>query len=193
MDGSTVVPPAEAARTLTSIRETRKRTRAELRSYWYPLVVFGVLMLVSTPFFKLWDGAGVGAYWLVAAPAGMAAVARHYRRRELDAGLATAPRPYNVVAVCLVAACFALGFGGGIAGNDDVASFGPPLAVAVAYVVYAWLERSLLLLVLACVLAALTVALALGDIPHANQIAAAADGASLVLAGLLARARSPRP
>lgn len=193
MDGSAVVPPAEAARTLTSIRATRKRTRADLRSYWYPLVVFGVLTLLSTPFFEIWDGAGAGLYWLVAAPAGIAVVARHSRRRELSTGLAPAPRPYIVTAVCLVAACFALGFGGGIADEPDVANFGPPLAVAAAYLVYAWLERSVLLVVLACALAGLTVALALGDVARAIQIVALADGASFVLVGLLARTRSPSP
>ena len=192
MDRSAVVPPEEAARTLTSIRSTRERTRADRRSYWYPLVVFGVLTLLSTPFFELWHGAGAGAVWLVAAPAGIAVVARHYRRRELSVGLASAPRPYLVTAACLVAACFALGFGGGIAGEPDVANCGPPLAVAVAYVVYAWLERTALLALLACALAGLTIALALGDVGRANQIVAAADGASFVLVGLLARTRSPR-
>jgi hypothetical protein len=192
MDGSTTVPPDEAARTLMSIRSTRERTRADLRSYWYPLVIFGVLTLLSTPFFDLWDGAGAGVFWLVAAPAGMAAVARHYRRREFRAGLTVASRPYVVTAACLLTACFALGFGGGIAGNADVASFGPPLAVAVAYVVFAWLERSVLLALLAFALAGLTVALALADVARANQIVAAADGASFVLLGLLARTWTPR-
>lgn len=166
--------------------------RADLRAYWYPLVVFGVLTLLSTPFFELWDGAGAGLFWLVAAPAGIALVVRHYHRRELSVGLASAPRPYVVTAVCLVAACFALGFGGGIAGEPDVANFGPPVAVAVAYLVYAWLERTVLLALLAIALAGLTVALALGDIERANQIVAAADGASFVLVGLLARTWSPR-
>jgi hypothetical protein len=192
MDGSAVVPPDEAARTLTSIRATRERTRADLRAYWYPLVVFGVLTLLSTPFFELWDGAGAGLFWLVAAPVGIALVVRHYRRRELSVGLTSAPRPYVVTAVCLVAACFALGFGGGIADDPDVANFGPPLAVAVAYLVYAWLERTVLLALLACALAGLTVALAVGDIERANQIVAAADGASFVLVGLLARTWSSR-
>jgi hypothetical protein len=193
MDSSAVVPPEEATGTLTSIRSTRRRTRADLRSYWYPLVVFGVLTLLSSPFFELWDGAGAGLFWLVAAPAGIALVMRHYRHRELTVGLASAPRPYVVTAACLVAACFALGFGGGIAGEQDVASFGPPLAVSAAYLVYAWLERAALLALLAFALAGLTIALALGDVQRANQIVAAADGASFVLVGLLARTRSPRP
>jgi hypothetical protein len=192
MDGSAVVPPEEAAHTLTSIRAARERTRTDLRAYWYPLVVFGVLTLLSTPFFELWDGAGAGLFWLVAAPAGIALVTRHYRRRELSVGLASAPRPYVITAVCLVAACFALGSGGGIAGEPAVANFGPPLAVAVAYIVYAWLERAALLALLACALAGLAIALALGDVERANQILAAADGASFVLVGLLARTRGPR-
>lgn len=152
-----------------------------------------MLTLLSTPFFELWDGAGAGLFWLVAAPAGIALVMRHYRRRELTAGLASAPRPYVVTAACLVAACFALGFGDGIAGEQDVANFGPPLAVSAAYLVYAWLERAALLALLAFALAGLTIALALGDAQRANQIVAAADGASFVLVGLLARTRNPRP
>lgn len=193
MDGSTALPPDEAARTLAGIRSTRERTRSDLSSFWYPLVLFGVLTMLSTPFFWLWDGSGVGLFWLVAAPAGTAAVSRHYRRRAFSTGVTRSPRAYVITAYGLIGACFGLGFGGGIAGQTDIAGFGPPLAIAVAYVIYAWLEDSPLLALVACLLGGLTIALATADVTDAPQILALAYGLSFVSVGLLMRTRAWRP
>ena len=153
-------------------------------------MLFGVLTMLSTPFFWLWDGSGVGLFWLVAAPAGSVAVARHYRRRALSTGVARSPRAHMITAYGLITACFALGFGGGIGGQEAVAGFGPPLAIAVAYVIFAWLESSALLALVACLLGALTIALANADVADAAQILALAYGLSFVGAGLLARTRA---
>ncbi len=68
MSETTAMPPDEAATTLASIRSTRERTRGDLQRYWFAAVVFGVLTLLSTPFFSIWGGAAVGLFWLVAAP-----------------------------------------------------------------------------------------------------------------------------
>lgn len=132
----------------------------------------------------------MGLFWLAAAPAGFAAVARHYRRRELDAGVASSPRAYVVTSCLLIGACFALGFGGGIGGEPDIARFGPPLAIALAYVAFAWLERSALL---ACSLGGLTLALAFSEVTDVSQILAAAYGASFLFVGVIARTRTPQP
>lgn len=193
MDGSTALPPDEAARTLAGIRSTRERTRSDLSSYWYPLVLFGALTVLSTPFFWLWDGGGVGLFWLAAAPAGSVAVGRYYRRRALSSGVARSPRAHIITAYGLIVACFALGFGGGIGGQDDIAGFGPPLAIAAAYVIFAWLESSALLALVACLLGGLTIALATADVAAAPQILALVYGLGFVSVGLLARTRTSRP
>lgn len=193
MTGSTAIPPDEAARTLAGLGSTRGRTRSDLRSYWYPLVVFGALTLLSTPFFSLWDGSGVGLFWLVAAPGGFVAVSRHYRRRALSTGVARSPRAHVMTGYGLIASCFALGFGGGIGGQPDIATFGPPLSIAAAYVVFGWLESSPLLVLLACSLGGLTVALATADVADAARMLALAYGVSFVAVGLLVRTWTPNP
>ena len=193
MENPATIPSEDAASTLAALRSTRARTRADLRSYWFALVVFGALTLLSTPFFDLWDGAGVGLFWLVAAPLGMAAMARYHRNRDDELGIAPAPRAYVITAGALVAACFGLGFGGGFSDQPDVATFGPPLAIAVAYVVFAWLERSAVLALVACVMGGLTVALAAAEVANAGQILAGAYGASFLILGLLARRWTTKP
>lgn len=192
MQQTAAIPPDEAARTLESVRHTRAVTRGQLRSYWFALIVFGALTMLSAPFFSISDGAGVALFWLVAAPAGTFAVARHQCAQTLAAGAHRPARPYMITAATLIAACFALGVTGGATDEQDLANFGPPLAVAVAYLVFAWLERSIALAVLATGLAALTIALAAADVEHAAQILALTYGASFLTLGLIARATRPR-
>lgn len=184
--------PDEAARTLDSVRSTRAETKGQLRSYWYPLIVFGVLTMLSAPFFALWDGSGVALFWLVAAPLGSFAVVRHQQTQALTVGAGRAVRPYAITGIALIVACFGLGAIGGATGELDIANFGPPLAVATAYVVFAWLERSLALAALATALAAITIGFAAFGVEHAAPILALIYGASFVALGLAARAKSPR-
>ncbi len=118
----------------------------------------------------------------------MFALIRYARAHDLSAGVTRAARPYVITSGCLVAACFALGFGGGFAGAPVIANYGPPLAVAVAYVVFAWLERSVALALVALSLGVLTAVLALAELANGRQLLALAYGASFVILGLLARA-----
>jgi len=192
MQRTAAIPPDEAAQMLDSVRDTRAATRGQLRSYWFALIVFGVLTMLSAPFFSIWEGAAVALFWLVAAPAGTFAVARQQRAQTQAAGAHRAARPYMITAAALIAACFALGVTGGAMDERDLANFGPPLAVSAAYLVFAWLERSIALAMLATGLAALTIAFAAGDVEHAAQILALTYGASFLTLGLIARARRPR-
>lgn len=192
MNPTAAIPPDEAARTLESVRATRDATHGQLRSYWYPLIVFGTLTMLSAPFFALWDGGGVALFWLVAAPAGSFAVVRHQCTQALIMGAGRAVRPYAITGIALIVACFGLGAIGGATGELDIANFGPPLAVAAAYVAFAWLERSAALAALATGLAALTIGFAVSGVDHAAPILALTYGASFVVVGLAARAKSQR-
>jgi hypothetical protein len=192
MRQTAAIPPDEAAQLLESVRTARHATRGRLRSYWFALVVFGVLTILSAPFFSLWDGGGVALFWLVAAPAGTLAVVRYQRGRAFATGAMRDARPYNITAGALIAACFGLGIIGGVTDQADVASFGPPLAISAAYLVFAWLERSLALALLAMSVAGLTIGLAVADVDHAARILALSYGASFAIVGLLVRPRSPR-
>lgn len=179
----------DAALLLEQVRVVRRHTRSELQAYWFPLLVFGVLLLGSSPFFRLLDGAGVALYWLVAGPLGSIAVARHYRDRSADLGVTRFHRPYSRLVVALFLACFGLGFAGGITGADAIAEIGPPVAIACAYLAFAWIERSVLLALLACCLGAFSAALAVSDIVHPGPILALVYGASFIGVGLAARTR----
>jgi len=192
MQQTTAVPPDEAAQLLDSVRTARDATRGRLRSYWFALVVFGVLTTLSAPFFAIWNGGGVALFWLVAAPAGTFAVMRYQRGRASATGAWRAGRPYNITAGALIAACFGLGIIGGVTDHMDIANFGPPLAISAAYLVFAWLERSLALALLALSVAGLTIGLAVADVDHAAQILALSYGASFAIVGLAVRPRNPR-
>jgi len=191
MHPSPTTTPDDAATTLAGIRATREKTRSDLCSYWFALVLFGTLTLLSTPFYSMGDGTEVGLFWLVAAPLGMAVMARYHHNRDEEIGVRPAPRAYVITSVALIAACFATGFGGGLADQPDVSSFGPPLAIAVAYVVFARLDRSALLAVMACVLGGLTIALAVADASNPGPILAATYGASFLITGLMVRRCTP--
>jgi hypothetical protein len=187
MAGSRVIPSDDAAATLARVRATRHRTRGDLQTYWFACVVYGMLLLLSAPFFPVLGGAAVGLFWAVVTPPAAFAVVRHARAHALSVGVAHGARPYRITGACLVAACFALGFGGGIAGVADVANYGPPVSIAVAYVVFAWLERSAALGVVALSLGFATAAVAFADVANGGQLLALLYGASLVVLGLCAR------
>lgn len=186
------VSPDEASQKLKSVRDARTASRGRLRSYSYPLIVFGALTMLSAPFFSIWEGAGVALFWLVAAPAGAFVVAREQRTREITVGAGRSARPYAITAAALVLACFALGTIGGVTDQVDVSRFGPPLAVSIAYLVFAWLERSAALAALATLVAVLTFVLAITGIDHAAQILALTYGASFLTLGVIARSGTRR-
>ncbi|MDX6691337.1 MAG: hypothetical protein QOG15_2794 [Solirubrobacteraceae bacterium] len=191
MQPSATIPPDEAARTLASVRAARDATRGQLASFWYPLVVFGVLTMLSAPTFQIWDGGGVALFWLIAAPVGTFLTIRHQRAEMLATGAVRCERSYSITACVLIAACFGLGVVGGVTGHDDIARFGPPLAISAAYLVFARLERNLRLAALASALAALTIFAAIADVGHASQALALGYGGSFVLLGLSERPRRP--
>lgn len=192
MQSSATIPPDEAAHTLQSVRAARDATRGRLASFWYPLIVFGVLTMLSAPAFGIWDGGGVALFWLVAAPLGTFLTIRHQRAQMLATGAVRCERSYAITGCALIAACFGLGAIGGVTGHDDIARFGPPLAISAAYLVFARLERNVRLAVLASALAAVTIFAAIADVGHASQALAIGYGGSFVLLGLSERPRRPK-
>ena len=177
----------EASTRLRELEELRRRTRTSLQSFWYPLVVFGAITLASAPLCELAPGWALGVYWLVGAPAGAAAVARHYRLRELELGVTGPALPYIATGAFIIAAALTSGTVGGIVENEAVAVAGPTLAVAAGYLVFARLERSVVLAAFAVGVAVLAVAFA--GAPHACSIQAALMGAASVAIGAAYRRR----
>lgn len=87
---------------LAEVDRARFEARSRRRGAWFPLVVFGALVLASAPLYRLTgrvtrpDGISVltygsrwtSVYWLIAVPLGYAACVLSYRRRATRTGVA---------------------------------------------------------------------------------------------------------
>ncbi|MGI8593301.1 MAG: hypothetical protein ACR2ML_02860 [Solirubrobacteraceae bacterium] len=173
----------QRAETLAELAHLRSRTRGTLRSFWFPLVLFGGLTLASAPLYAI-GGAAVGVFWLVAAPAGIVATSRYYRRRELRLGIEGPTAPYVATGIAIALAAWLTGALGG----EEVSTYGPSLAIAAGTLVFAALDRSAALAGVAAGLVAAAAAVALAGVgTAAAPLLAAAFGAGYLIAGLLFR------
>jgi hypothetical protein len=149
----------EAMEMLVSAQTQRRRARADLRAEWFPLLVFGVLTLVSAPLYAQqlafggWAFPWVYLYWLVAGSLGYVAVARYYRRREAELGIGSSIAPYVLVGLGLFLftfgllnpLLFAVPFAGLALLTFPVwliPGFAPIVAIGAGLLVLAWVERS---------------------------------------------------
>ncbi|MGO9872847.1 MAG: hypothetical protein ACLPVY_03525 [Acidimicrobiia bacterium] len=179
----------EAAGRLAEVRVLRRQTLRRLQTYWFALLVFGTLLAASAPFFGLFDGAGTALYWLVAAPVGTVLVVRRSRDQGVVQGVSRSRRGYFLLGAGLVVACFGLGFGGGVAGSVAISEVGPPVAIAIGYLVLAWIERSARLATLAAALGACCLVVLGRDVSSPGAVLAVVYGASFIAVGLVARPR----
>ena|SRR5579875_3152377 len=123
---------------LGELRALRRQTRAARQAYWFPLLVFGLLICASVPFYVqrpragasalAWSGVsgsgpaspflggypaepgdtGVAWYWTAALLSGLLLTLAWYRWHARRAGVATSARPYLVTAVVLTVAAIAV-------------------------------------------------------------------------------------
>lgn len=133
----------KAMQTVKDMELLKEATRMDLRAAWFPLVLFGFLTLISAAVLAISGGAALGPYWAVAGIGGGIATGAFYRRRELRIGVTDAAWAYVITAAVLFVAAFTLGMIGGISGNETVAFAGPPIAIALAYLVFAYLENQI--------------------------------------------------
>ena len=139
-------------------RETRRQSRAGVEQLWLPLILFGGLVLLTPAIEALFGGRAVRIYWAVAGPAGTILCGWYYRKRELQIGLEVPALPYLLVSVGIVVGSLVLGWIGGIT-DSQLAWVGPPLVVCAGYAIFAWLDRSAGLAILAAALTAVTLGL----------------------------------
>ncbi len=85
---------AEAATTLREVDALQRRTGSVARSFWFPMVLFGRLSLLSAPLCAVGSDVHNGVLWTIAGPAGGVLTARYYRTRELNLGVRVARAPY---------------------------------------------------------------------------------------------------
>jgi hypothetical protein len=178
--------PQQAVEALAEVDRIRRRTQATLHTFWFPLVLWGALMLTSVPVVAVLAGPSIGVYWALAGPLGGIVTGWYYQRRERQLGVESRPGPYVAGMLGIMVGAFAAGFGGGALGLEMVAAVGPLVWISVAWLWFAWLERSLLLAGEAAGLAALAIGLwvAGADPQQASLVGTVAYGTVFLLTGL---------
>jgi hypothetical protein len=116
--------PVEAQRTVDEVTGLRRRTRRARQAFWFPLLVFGALILGSTPLYTLpptntpdgvvvgsghaplgalAPGLAAGLFWLIGIPVGYVVTAGFYLWRGHRRGVRTTWRAYVFVGLGLFA------------------------------------------------------------------------------------------
>lgn len=144
----------DTKRLLSDLRGLDGDARREAQGFWFPLVVFGGLTILSAP---LAGTADMGTFWAFAGPAGAIGTAVWYGRR--DVGVQLPAVPYVVVAAAIIAGAFV---GAGL-GPDRIRDALPYFCVAAGYVLFAGIERSGVVLSFALLTASVAGAFAIGD------------------------------
>jgi hypothetical protein len=154
---------------LAGAQRAAAQARARSRASWFPLVVFGLVILGSLPLFVYPEpvdgfsysssrldgvlggwflsdfGRWVAVYWLVALPLGYFTTAAYFRRRARRTGLASRPGPLVLTGVLLLAMLVVVSlqsYVGIVPGNLVVRGLSPLLTVAVGLIVLAVSDRS---------------------------------------------------
>jgi hypothetical protein len=174
--------PIEARSTLAELQALRWRVRRQLAAFWMPVSVAGGCFL-AVGLVSLVRSALFGPGVLLACATVTVVSTGFLRRRGRRVGLVRHRWPFLIIGVVYSIGCFVLHLV--VATRPEDA--GPWLLVAVGYLAFAWLERSLALIATAVAFAVIAlVALAiLPDLPLGATTAAA--GIVAVTAGLLMR------
>jgi hypothetical protein len=185
---------ARATEILHTAQAVKRRTREQRRAFWAPLAIFGAIVLLASPLYRLAgvpQGPGpafvdvsapfggfaggfllrnptaVSLFWLVALPLGYGATVVYYWARARRRGAASSVWPYAVAGLALLGV-LVLGSVLSHLQPGDLFSRGlaPLLTVAVGLFVLAWAERSAGLAVFTAAFAGLALLVNLYDIEN---------------------------
>lgn len=168
---------------LQELEQIRRKARRDAHPFWFPLVLFGVLGLIATPFCVVGKGTGIAVFWGVAGPVGGAVTAFYYRKREMTLGAGVNGLPYVLIALSILAGTFLLGS----LGSGTVASAGPMAVVAVGYLGFARLERSWNVAFVAAGMLLVTLVVTVAQVEHACAVLSATFGGAFAATGLSLR------
>ncbi|HEX5190672.1 MAG TPA: hypothetical protein VFW16_14080 [Streptosporangiaceae bacterium] len=168
--------PDEPARLLSDLGRLRMQARSIRHAYWLPLVLFGLVIAASSPFYLatlpspfggvIWTGTGTFAafsgmlsgnatgltiYWLVTIGAGLYVTWLWYRRHGRRVGLMTPARGFVIAGVVVGVLVIVLPTLQVLPGDLVVRGTLPFLIIAATLWVLAWAERSRALLFVAAV------------------------------------------
>ena len=133
--------PDRPGEILADLGRLRRRARAARHAYWFPLVLFGVLVAGAAPFFiqrtptgpaqqawaitisanprplaafgGIFRAPGLSYYWLAAIVAGLALTGLWYRRRGARVGLRTPSRAFMLTGLAITAVLLAFSLAAG--------------------------------------------------------------------------------
>jgi len=181
-----------AAETLERVQSVRRSARSDLRAFWFPLVVFGSVTIVSAGVVAVAGGEALGLYWPLAGTGGGVLTGCYYGRREHRLGLEGSATPYVATAVAIMVGAMLAGVVGSQWGSGVAGAVGPSIVVAAGYFVFARLEHSTTLAALAAVMLALAVGVTFSgmDTEPATVVLALSTGAASLLTGVRHRPRT---
>lgn len=158
--------PHDAATQLTLIVETNRRSRLLAGAVWFPLLVGGIVTLAAPSVIDMIGGPAAPAwYWAVAGPAIGVACAVFYATRRVQLPATTASISVVTAAVMVIGA---LALGILVSGAARTAA--PFLIVGSGFVVFAWIYRSALVLVVALANIIAAIVLFLVDTARIEQL-----------------------
>jgi hypothetical protein len=175
-----------ASLTLAEIDRATARTRAALRSIWYPLVVYGALTLATGALDGFASATVAAVFLLVGLVAAVIAVNRYYAGRGVDAG---GGRAYLRLLVAYVVGSIVAGGIAANLGGEGAALVAQAIVFLAFYLALARLAHSVLLAAIGVGFLVLCGTLALAGPAHEVAIAQFVLGAALVVSGLYARER----
>lgn len=175
-----------AAETLDRVQQLRRSARSDLRAFWFPLVVFGCITVLSAAVVAGTGAEALGVYWAVFGTAGGVLTGWHYSRREQLLGVKGPAAAYVATAIAILVGAMLAGVFGSQSGSGLAGAVGPSMVVAAGYLVFALLERSTALLALAGVMLALAVGVAFSgmDAEPATVVLSLTTGTASLLTGL---------
>lgn len=181
--------PALAAFLLEQVEHRRERVQADLGAFWFPLVLFGSLSMAAAALSLATGRDSLGLFWLVAGPGGGALTARHYIRRGRQLGVGRTGWQYVAVSALLMLGSFSAG----AKGSGLVQELGPVTSVALCYLAFARIERSVPVACVALAVGGVAAVLALLHPPATVELALLGTGAVMLASGLAFRRRGRAP
>ncbi len=134
--------PVDAAEVLAHVEAVRVRTRAALGTPWFPLLLFGALVVVSAPVVALAGPDALAPLWVLASVGGMLATRRHFRLRARARGATGPARRSWQVSALMAVGCFASALAAGHLGGQSAALAAPVGVCLLGYAVLGVVQRT---------------------------------------------------
>lgn len=131
----------DAADLIAYTENVRRRTRVALGGFWFPLILFGALTLISAPVVWRYGGASLAVFWVVSGPVGGIITGVYFWRREGRTGVTTSPLA-QLAHLVVVAVLFVGAFGLPAVTDGTLREVISGIWVGLCYIAFGRIERS---------------------------------------------------